>query len=439
MGLREERRRRAEQKRLADPTSIDIEFVDGGDAENMYAQTVDAGHKVDERVQRIFVICIVLVVVYLIGLLAPKALIDALSVEAATNTGDLSQLFSRITPAELVSATQGRIATVVGEFQGTSDGHLFVRYIVIALAGAGLALSGAVYQGSFRNALVSPSTLGVMTGGQFGMTVWVIIACATAGDNAVTLALVSAAGDGTYSVTDYIATSYGLSICSFAGCFLVVGLVLLVMALSRGRAESGIMLIITGQVIGAVIGQFTNVVRYYYTTVDPWGDAAQLLQDLQVASFYRTFTWVDLVCIGVPLALTFVVVMRLRDKMAALAFDRSEQRTMGVDTKVVNVAVVGLCTLLTAIIISFCGTVGYVGFLVPHLARRLVGPNFKYLLPAATALGAVFVLSAYVLLEITVGADYASLTGVFISIAGAAVFVATAIGGKGAANGSFLR
>lgn len=437
MSIREERRRRIEQKRLSDPTSVDIGFDDVEDEQNIYAQTVDEGHKVDERVQKIFIMCVVLLVVFVVGLICPKTLFDWNVV--TMNLGDGSTLFP--TAAEVVQKFQDNLANLLATFSGKATGseNTIVRYCIIAMAGAGLALSGAVYQGSFRNALVSPSTLGVMTGGQLGLTVWVIIACTNAGSNAVTLQLVSSAGDGTYSIADYISTSLGLSICSFIGCFFVVALVLLVMVISGKGAESGIMLIITGQIIGAVVSQFNQMVRYYYSTVDPTGDAATLLQELQVSSFYRTYTWIDLLCIGIPLLITAIVVIRLRNKMMALSFEKSEQRTMGVDTKVINAAVVGLCTLLTAIIISFCGTVSYVGFLIPHLARRMVGPNFKYLLPASMALGAVFVLTAYVVMEIFVGVDYASLTGIFISIAGAIVFVFTAIGGRGTANGSFLK
>jgi len=110
---------------------------------------------------------------------------------------------------------------------------------------------------------------------------------------------------------------------------------------------------------------------------------------------------------------------------------------MGVDVRRMRVVVVGLCTLLTAILISFCGQVGFVGFLVPHLARRLVGPDFGYLLPASTVLGGVFVLGAYILLLMTLGSSYDTMVGMFISIGGAAVFLVTALRGKGGARGEF--
>lgn len=432
MGLMDERRRRAEERRLADPTSADIGFLDEGD--NAFAESVDAGHKVDPRAQRIFVVAVLLAAVYAIGCIVPKDLLNW-GLLASTDTAAYTD---GLTLSTFVERLQANLAGLVGALAGDPSGDdyvdVMVRYVVIALAGAGLALSGAVYQGAFRNALVSPSTLGVMTGGQFGMTLWVL--AVTAGGGTVTLAVTPAAG-GQAGALDYLASSYGLAGTAFAGCFLVVGLVLLTMRLAGSQGTSGIMMIITGQVVGGIVGVFGTLVRYYYTTTDPYGEAAQLLQDLAVASFYREFTWLDIVALGVPLALTFLVVMHLRQKMMLLAFDRSEQRTLGVDTRRMNAVVVGLCTLLTAIVISFCGTVGFVGFLVPHLARRLVGPNFKYLLPASTVIGAVFVLGAYVLIETTLGVDYAQMCGMFISIGGAAVFLATALRGKGAAYGAF--
>jgi iron complex transport system permease protein len=123
--------------------------------------------------------------------------------------------------------------------------------------------------------------------------------------------------------------------------------------------------------------------------------------------------------------------------MMLLAFEEGESRTMGIDARRMQIVVVGLCTLLTAIIVSFCGAVGFVGFLVPHLARRLVGPNFKYLLPASVVLGGVFVLGAYLLLMVTLGGSYQTMLGMFISIGGAAVFLVTALRGRGRIDGTF--
>lgn len=433
MGVLEQRRRRAAERMSTDPTSVDIGFLDEG--ENVYARGVDVGHRIDSRAQKIFVLCVILVAVYAFGCAVPKDLLNwgLLTSTYFTVDGD-GMTVSRFAE-ELQGNMAGIVAALTGDASGSSTVNVMVRYIVVAFAGAGLALSGAVYQGAFRNALVAPSTLGVMTGGSFGMTLWVMLVTGAGGS--ASLALSTTEGGSQTSIGDYLASSYGLAVMSFLGCFLVVGLVLLTMRLAGAQRMSGIMLIITGQVVGGLVGVFGTTVRYYYTTTDPYGDAAQMLQNLQIASFYRPFTWIDVVSLGLPLLVTFLVIMHLRQRMMLLAFDGAEQRTLGVDTRRMQVVVVGLCTLLTAIIISFCGAVGFVGFLVPHLARRLVGPNFKYLLPASTVLGAVFVLGAYILIEMTLGVDYAQMSGMFISIAGAIVFLVTALRGKGAANGAF--
>lgn len=419
-------KRRRQEEELA-PTSENITFLDEG--ENIFAEGVDEGHRIDPRAQKIFILGVVLLVVYVVALIIPK---DILS-EGMARTSSAGYTFSWFV-ADLQENIAGLLAVFTGNDSADNSYSVsMTHYIVIALAGAGLALSGAVYQGSFRNALVSPSTLGVMTGGSFGMLVWVVL---FAGDEGLAF-LVDGLSDVNSQLVDYWSSSLGLALTSFAGCLLVVGLVLLVLKVAGTARTSGIMLIITGQVIGAVIGAISNTVRYYFVTVDPYGPIADALTYLMVASFYRAFSWVDIVAIAVPLGITLFVVMRLRQKMMLLSFDEAEQRTLGVDARRMQITVVGLCTLLTAIVISFCGTVGFVGFLVPHLARRLVGPNFKYLLPASTVMGALFVLSAYVLVETTFGADASTMVGMYISIAGALVFLVTALRGKGAMLGGF--
>lgn len=410
------------------PTTSNIAFED--DEENLYAKAVDKGHRIDPRAQKIFVICVVLIVVYVIGLLIPKNMLDEGLHQSGYAAGYTFSWFLE----DLSVNVNGLIGVLTGHDDGVVPfSSTMIRYIVIAMTGAGLALCGAVYQGAFKNALVSPSTLGVMSGATLGMMVWVVFFVNDDGSNVAWLD--SFAGE--VGTADYLMSSYSLAVLSFVGCLLVVSIVLLTMRLAGKGTTNPIMMIITGQVIGSVMGAISSSIRYYYVYVDPYGAKASLLTDLQIASFYRSFTWIDLIAVGIPLVATFVVVMLLRRRMQMLSFSADEARTMGIDSKRMQVVVVGLCTLLTAILISFCGQVGFVGFLVPHLARRLVGPNFGYLAPAAAALGSVFVLGAYVLVSATLGSTYETMSGMFISIGGAAVFLATALRGKGGANGAF--
>ncbi|MDR3364775.1 MAG: iron ABC transporter permease [Clostridiales Family XIII bacterium] len=366
--------------------------------------------------------------------------------------------FGPYTLSGFIAELQGNVEHLIGVFTGQDDlwtqSYLgsMLRQMVVALAGAGLALCGAVYQGAFRNALLAPSTLGVMSGAQFGLMIWVVLFGVTTDrpwfrkfftevDHVqatfITEHKFYVQAEGVDTGLYYLWDSLSLALFSFAGCVLVVALVLLTMRLSKRVRTSAIMLIITGQMIGGVTGAVYSTVRYYYIVTDPWGMKAGLLTELQISSFYRNFSWIDIVCIGLPLLVTFLVVMKLRQKMMLLSFDEGESRTMGTDVRRMQIIIVGLCTLLTAIIVSFCGAVGFVGFLVPHLTRRLVGPNFRYLLPATTVFGAVFVLGAYMLLAMTMGTGYQTMLGMYISIGGAIIFLATALRGKGVAYGGF--
>ncbi len=425
----------AEQEHVGRAT-ITIDGEESPAQGNSYAAQTKAGHTREERNQKIFIMGVILVALYAFALVVPKNII-ATAVGVADNGYTISWFI-----LQLQGNLNGILAVLTGNEIATNGyDAMMIRYVMIAFTGAGMALCGAVYQGTFNNALVSPSTLGVMSGASAGMIFYVVFLYDSSSTeflssaSASTSAIVSGAS-ASDDPLGYILGSYGLALCSFIGCMLVVAIVVAVLKFGRG-GSSAIFMIITGQVIGGIIGAVTNSVRYYYLTVDTYGEKASLLQDLMIASFFRNYTWLDLVAVGVPLIVTFLVVMHLRQKMMLLSMDTTEQRTLGIESKRTRYLVLTLCTLLTALIVSFCGQVGFVGFLVPHMARRLVGPNFKYLLPASTVLGAIFVLGAYTLLMMTLGAEYETMVGMFISIGGAAVFLVTALRGGGNVRGQF--
>lgn len=398
---------------------------------NIYAESVDEGHRIDPRAQVVFVLCIVLVVLYFFGLVVPKNLLNPNLHQSGYAAGYSFSWFVD----DLMANVNGLVSVLLGHDDApVAFSSSMVRYLIIAMTGAGLALCGAVYQGSFRNALVSPSTLGVMSGATGGMMLWAVFFVDDDGTNVPWLSTYTGQQDDFWA---QLVANYSLSAISFVGCIVVVGAVLAVMRVSKSGSTSPILMIVTGQIVGGVVGALSNSIRYFYVYSNPYGAKAELLTELQIASFYRNYTWIDLVLVGVPIVVTFVVIMRMRRRMQVLSLGEAESRALGVDARRMQVLVVGLCTLLTAILISFCGMVGFVGFLVPHLARRLVGPDFSYLLPAATVLGGVFVLGAYVLLLMTLGSSYETMVGMFISIGGASVFLVTALSGKGGSRGEF--
>ena len=421
--LKEQRARDNEHAGAASLFDPAIQFIDSG-TDNEFAEDVQVRHRLDPRAKKIFVCGVALVVVYCLTLILPGGIIT-------------QQIhYHNYTLASFIDGVSSNINDLILELSGVDVpwadfSSQMIKYLIIAISGAGLALCGAVYQGAFRNALVSPSTLGVMTGGSCGLTIWATVFITESG--AFLVPFIESPSSDLQS-TWYMYSSVAFA---FLGCFIVVGCVLLVMKFARAKASSAIFLIITGQIVASVFGAISSACVYYFIADNPFSAKAEIMKYLMMASFWRSYSWVDIIALVVPIVVVFAVVMHLRQKMMVLAFDEAERRTMGVDGRRTQIIVVGLCTLLTAIIISFCGVVGFVGFLVPHLARRMVGPNFRYLIPAAAVLGAVFVLGSYMVLLTLMGQDYADIVGLFISFAGGVVFLVTAIRGGGVNNGKF--
>lgn len=405
--------------------------IDGVAEDNAYAQTRKRAHKRMPGGQALFAMGITLVVLYIIALIIPKGIVPTI-VYHSSNGYNLSWFI-----VDLQKNLNGVMAAFTNTNVGaTSYMPYIIRYLMVPLAGAGLALCGAVYQGTFRNALVTPSTLGVMSGAELGMAVYVVVFVAN-GFSSSELIMGNQGSTDLANVDMFgaIFNSFGYALTSFLGCLLVVGIVLFTMRFINA-SMNGIAMIITGQMIAGVVGAGIGIAQYYYMATDPGGTVANALRELMVMSFYRNYGIIDVLIVVIPFAITFAVMLRLAPRMQLLSFDDAEVRTMGVDVKRMRVITVVLTTLLTAIIVSFCGMIGFVGFLVPHLARRIVGPDFKVLLPASALLGALFVLTAYMLLAIVVGSSMEQLVGIFISILGGFVFIGTVLKG-GAQRGGF--
>lgn len=224
--------------------------------------------------------------------------------------------------------------------------------------GAGLAAAGAGYQTIFRNPLVSPHLLGVSAGAGFGAALSLLL-------------------DLPYWQTETLAFAGGL-----AAAALSVGV---------GRAvgrDSSVVLVLGGMVIGAVFAALISVTEYLANPDDTlpaitfWlmgGLGRQQLSGLVA----------PMAIIAVSLAALYTV----RWPITVLATGDEDVRTLGIDTGRIWAVVVVACTLITATTVSLAGVVGWVGLLVPHMARAVVGPSFGRLLIASAILGAAFLLA----------------------------------------------
>jgi iron complex transport system permease protein len=233
------------------------------------------------------------------------------------------------------------------------------RVLAALVVGATLAAAGSAYQGMFRNPLVSPEILGVSSGAALGAVLAIF-----------------------FSLNVFF-----IQVFAFAGGLLAVALVYSIASRLRGH-DPLLALVLTGVVIGTLLGSVIALLKYL---ADPYNQLPAitywLLGSLASVSPRDLAAAAPLALIG----LAPMVLLRWRINVLALADD--EARALGVDTARLRTLVLAAATLMTAAVVAVSGIIGWVGLLIPHAARMLVGPDFGRLLPLAMLLGAGFLLA----------------------------------------------
>ncbi len=335
--------------------------------------------------------------------------------------------------AKLFAQTASNIKDSAAVFVGSGASGMYSaiisQYIAAFLAGGALGLVGAVFQGAFKNPLASPSTLGVISGCLFGALVYCLFLMPDMiGAGTTSMSEISNSFANLSSI-EYIWVAYGKSICALIG-----GLVVAIVALGVSRlAGSGIagcvVLVVVGQVFTLVLGTFSSTLRYYF---EASGDVlrADLMESAQASAFTMFISLADLAFFALPLVLFMVVLLAMRNQMNVLAFSDDEAKTLGVDVGKFRGIVVLICTLCVGLVVGCCGPIAFVGFISPHVARRIVGPNFSVLMPASLFVGASFlVLVAFLGNQIDIDMDQ-GLNLISTSI-GCLVFLIVAFRGRG--------
>ena len=287
-------------------------------------------------------------------------------------------------------------------------------------------MNGCIFQGALKNALASPSTLGVMSGGTLGTLVFTLLFGVPAAEEtvrAVTASELQSQLDA-MDLPTYIFATQGRAICSLVGCFAIVALVLLIAHIAGRGKVSKVALLIAGQVFTALIAGVIAVIRTWiimYGTVDQ--QAA--IQTIAGGSVSDIVGPTSLAALAVPIIIGTVIIMFMRQRLNLLAFNEDEARSMGLKTAFTRNLVIIVCTVLTGIVVSFVGAVGFVGFLVPHLARKVIGPDFRYLVPTSMLFGALFLLFANYLMNLT--SLFSGSLGTLTSIVGIVFFIIVAV------------
>ena len=233
----------------------------------------------------------------------------------------------------------------------------FPRIIISCLVGCSLAASGAAYQGVFQNPMASPDILGASSAAGFGAALAIIM------DLSSTMVTVFA----------------------FAASLICVLLVIFVSERAKGKKIIG--LILAGIMISSL---FSAATSYLKLVADPNSQLPEITYWLMGS--FNGAKKEDVIFALIPMVIGLVPLILLRWKINILTLGDDEARTMGVNAKAIRLIVILCSTLITAASVSVSGVISWVGLVVPHLARRLVGNNFKYLMPATMLSGAIFML-----------------------------------------------
>ncbi|MDT2840310.1 FecCD family ABC transporter permease [Vagococcus carniphilus] len=244
------------------------------------------------------------------------------------------------------------------------------RILAAILIGSSLALSGAVYQGIFRNPLVSPDMLGVSAGACVGAAAGILL------------------GVGSQLV----------QLTAFLGGLVAVWLAMFIPKLVRNNTM--IILVLSGVIVGGLMTAILGMIKYM-------ADAETELAEItywQMGSIAKV-SMTDLVRIFPVILFATVLLLALSWQINILSLGVVEAKTLGINvTRVRTLAILG-ATLLTASSVSICGTVGWVGLVIPHLGRMIIGDDNRRLLPVACLLGAIFMIVVDTLARVLTSAE----------------------------------
>lgn len=260
------------------------------------------------------------------------------------------------------------------------------RVLLACIVGASLALSGATMQAVFQNPLASPQMLGVSAGASFGGVLTILL------------------GLGSLSLV--------------AGCFLG-GVLALAIVLSVARLAPGaslLVLVLAGTVVGAMFNAFVSFLTY---VADPDGELPSIVFWLMgsLAGADPTKVWIAFV----PAAIGAVAVMLLRWRMNILALGDEDAHSLGINPRGTRVLLLAVVALMVAGSVAVGGVIGWVGLVIPHLARMIVGQDNRWVIPGSALLGAAY-LTLIDTLSRTISSAELPL-GILTAVIGAPFFV----------------
>jgi iron complex transport system permease protein len=234
------------------------------------------------------------------------------------------------------------------------------RIFAALLIGGGLATSGAAFQGLFRNSLVSPDILGASSGAAFGAAIGLLV-----GHSILLVQL--------------LAFAFGLAAVSLTCALGQAG----------GRGQSALRLVLTGMVTSSLFIAGISVIK---TVADPY-------ETLPAITFWLMGSlsgvqWVDLAVLFPPTAIGMLLLLSMRWKLNVMSMSEEEAGSMGISIHRIRLLTLLSATLISSMTVAVGGLIAWVGLLIPHMVRFVVGPNNRVLLPYSLLFGGIYLLWA---------------------------------------------
>jgi iron complex transport system permease protein len=282
------------------------------------------------------------------------------------------------------------------------------RIITAITAGAGLAVAGGTMQSILRNPLGSPFTLGISSAAAFGAAV----ALGFLGAGTMT----SSAAEASIMINN----PYLVTICAFLSSLLAT---LVILLLARYRGATPETMILTGIALGSLFTAGTTFIQYFSDQVRIAAIVFWTFGDVGKAG------WNDLLVIAlVTLPIMGYFIYNGWNYNTLKAGDETA-KSLGVNVERLRTMGMLLASLLTAVVVSFIGIIGFIGLVIPHIVRRFIGGNEAYLLPLSMLTGGLLLLIADTVAR-TVIAPIVLPVGILTSFMGAPLFIYLVIRGR---------
>ena len=232
------------------------------------------------------------------------------------------------------------------------------RILAAALIGASLSVAGASFQAMFVNPLVSPSLLGVLAGASFGAALGMVFS-------------------GSWFAVQCLTFFFG---------FLAVGIAVAIAKMHKGNTI--LLLILGGVISGAMFTSLLSVIKYIADPANQLPAIVQWLMGGLSLVDYKT-----LLAAGIPQIVSIALVILFSGYLNALSMGDEEARSLGIRVERIRLLLIFLATLMSALTVVIAGMIGWVGLIIPHITRMLVGPDNKILVPASALIGAIYLIA----------------------------------------------